>query len=145
MSFFFSVFSSLKYDHYYCTEFFNNSSTSLLFTRFQSLVPSNKILNYFVLVKSLIAVILFYFKFHCFGFIFILLFLSGDILLNPGPVSLNNWNASSPLDEYKPFSSLTAPNLRIATLNSKSVLNKSAIINNHILENKIDFLCIAET
>ena len=39
----------------------------------------------------------------------------------------------------------TAPNLRIATLNSRSVLNKSAIIDNHILENKIDILCITET
>ena len=39
----------------------------------------------------------------------------------------------------------TAPNLRIVTLNSRSALNKSAIINNHMLENKIDILCITET
>ena len=37
------------------------------------------------------------------------------------------------------------PNLRIATLISRSVLNKPAIINNHILENKVDILCITET
>ena len=37
------------------------------------------------------------------------------------------------------------PNLRIATLISRSVLNKPAIINNHILENKIDILCTTET
>ena len=46
---------------------------------------------------------------------------------------------------YEPFSSPTAPNLRIATLNSRSVLNKSAIINKHTLENKTDILCIMET
>ena len=46
---------------------------------------------------------------------------------------------------YEPFSSPTAPNLRIATLNPRSVQNKSAIINNHILENKIDILCITES
>ena len=33
----------------------------------------------------------------------------------------------------------------MATLNSRSVVNKSAVINNHILENKIDILCITET
>ena len=31
------------------------------------------------------------------------------------------------------------------TLNSRSVVNKSAVINYHILENKIDILCITET
>ena len=46
---------------------------------------------------------------------------------------------------YEPFLSSTAPKLRISTLQSRSVLNKSAIINNHILENKIDILCITET
>ena len=79
----------------------------------------------------------------CF-YIFILLFLSGDIQLNRGLISLNQY-VSSPLDVYEPFSTPTAPKLRIATLNSRSVLNKSAIINNHILENKIDILCITET
>ena len=78
-------------------------------------------------------------------FIFILLFLSGDIQLNPCPVSLNNQYVSFSLDVYEPYPSPTAPNLRIATLNSRSVLNKSAIINNHILETKIDILCITET
>ena len=72
------------------------------------------------------------------------MFLSGDIQLNPGPISLNQY-VSSPLDVYEPFSTPTASNLRIASLNSRSVLNKSAIINNHILENKIDILCIIET
>ena len=33
----------------------------------------------------------------------------------------------------------------MTTLNSRSVVNKSAVINNHILENKIDILCITET
>ena len=54
-------------------------------------------------------------------FIFILLFFSGDIQLNTGPVSLNNQYVYSPLDVYKPFSSPIAFNLRIATLYSKSV------------------------
>ena len=119
----------------------------------------------------MITIVLHYFKFHCFGFwnantpyyllphniivcpivsrkcffIFILLFLSGDIQLNPGPVSLNNQYVSFPLDVYEPFSHPTAPNLCITTLNSRSELNKSAIINNHILENKIDTSCITET
>ena len=140
--------SSLKYDLSYCTEFCNNSSTSLLFTNFQSLIPSTKILNYFVSQSNLeITVVLHYFKFYCFGFqnsntpyyllslniivlpivsrkysfIFIFLFFSGDIQLNPDPVSLNNQYVSSPLDVYEPFSSPTAPNLCIATLNSRSV------------------------
>ena len=80
-----------------------------------------------------------------FFFYFILLFLCGDIQLNPGPVSLNNQNVLSPLDVYEPLTFPTAPNLRIATLNSISVLNKSATINNHTLENNIDILCITET
>ena len=46
---------------------------------------------------------------------------------------------------FKPFSSPTAPNLLIATLNSGSVSNKSAIINNHILKKKIYIVCIMET
>ena len=73
---------------------------------------------------------------------FLLLFLSGDIQLNPGPVSLKSQYVSSPLDVYEPFLSPTVPKLRLATLNSRSVVNKSAVINNHILENKIDILCI---
>ena len=158
--------SSSKYDHYYFTEFRNNSSTSL------SLVPSTKILNYFVPQSNFeVSVVLHYFKFHCFGlrnsntpyyllshniivrpivsrkcfFSFILLFLSGDNQLNAGPVSSNNQCVSSPLDVYEPFSSLTASNLRIATLNSRSMLIKSVIINKHKLESKIDILYITET
>ena len=46
---------------------------------------------------------------------------------------------------YEPFSSPSAPNLRIVTLNFRSALNKSTVINIHILENKIDILCIIET
>ena len=46
---------------------------------------------------------------------------------------------------YERFLSPTVPKLRMATLNSRSVVNKSAVINNHILENKIDILCITET
>ena len=71
---------------------------------------------------------------------FLLLFLSGDIQLNPGPVSLKSLYVSSPLDVYKPFLSPTVPKLCMATLNSRSVVNKSAVINNHILENKIHFM-----
>ena len=67
-----------------------------------------------------------------------------DIQLNPGPVSLNIRYVFFQLDAYELFSSPTAPNLHIATLNSGSMLNKSAIINNYILENKIDILCITK-
>ena len=94
----------------------------------------------FCLIASLYALL---HLVKCF-YIFIILFLSGDIQLNPGPISLNHY-FSSPFDVYEPFSTPNAPKLRIATLNSRSVLNKSAIINNHILENKIDILCITET
>ena len=77
---------------------------------------------------------------------FLLQFLSGDIQLNPGPVSLKrHLYFSSTLDVYEPFLSPTVPKLRMATLNSRSIVNKSAVINNHILENKIDILCITET
>ena len=75
---------------------------------------------------------------------FLLLFLSNDIQLNPGPVSLKSHYVSSPLGEYEPFLSHTVPKLRMAMLNSRSVVNKSTVINNHILENKIDILCITE-
>ena len=46
--------SSSKYDHYYFTEFRNNSSTSL------SLVPSTKILNYFVSHNQILRYQLYY-------------------------------------------------------------------------------------
>ena len=76
---------------------------------------------------------------------FLLLILSGDIQLNPGPVSLKSQYVSSHLDVYEPFLSPTVPKLRMATLNTRSDVNKSAVINNHILENKIEILCITET
>ena len=76
---------------------------------------------------------------------FLLLFLSGDIQLNPGPVSLKSQNVSSPLDVYESFLSATVPKLRMAILNSRSIVNKSAVLNNHLFENKIDILCITET
>ena len=101
--------------------FCDNSSTLLLFTHFQSLVSSSKILYYFVTLSNFeIKVVLYYFKFQCFGFwnsntpyylrshniivrpivsrkcfyIFILLFLSGDIQLYPSPISLNQYVSS---------------------------------------------------
>ena len=80
----------------------------------------------------------------CFA-MFSLLFLSGDIQLNPGPVLLKSQYVSSPLDVYEPFLSLTVPKLSLTTLNSWFVVNKSAVINNHIAENKIDILSITET
>ena len=46
---------------------------------------------------------------------------------------------------YEPFLSPTVPKLRMATFNSRSVVHKSAVSNNHILENKIDISCIKET
>ena len=97
---------------------------------------------YYLLSHNIIARPILFRK--CF-FICILLFLSGEIQLNSGTVSLNNQYASSPLDVYEPVLSPITPNLRIATLNSRSVLNKPAIINSHILENKIDILYITET
>ena len=67
------------------------------------------------------------------------------MLYYPGPVSLKSQCVSSPLGVYEPFQSPTVPKLRLATLNSRSVVNKLAVINNYILENKIDTLCITET
>ena len=75
----------------------------------------------------------------------LLLFLSGDIQLNSGLVLLKIQYVSSPLDVYEPFLSLTVPKLRMVTLNFRSVVSKSAVINNHILENKTDILCITKT
>ncbi len=71
--------------------------------------------------------------------------LSGDIQLSPGPVLLKSQYVSSLLDVYGPFPSPTVPKLCMATLNFQSVVNKSAVINNHILENKKNILCITET
>ena len=52
---------------------------------------------------------------------------------------------TSPLDVYEPFSSSTLPKLRIATLNARSVCNKSAVISDHILSDKLDIICLAGT
>ena len=46
---------------------------------------------------------------------FLLLFLSGDIQINPGPVSLKSQYVSSLLDVYELFLSPTVPKLRMAT------------------------------
>ena len=121
--------SCSKYDQFYYTEFCDNLSTSILFKHIQSLVPSSKIIYYFVTQSNFeITVVLHYFEFQCFGlrnsntpyyllshniivrpivsrkcfYIFFLLFLSGDIQLNPGPISLNQY-VSSPFDVYEPF------------------------------------------
>ena len=52
---------------------------------------------------------------------------------------------TSPLDDYESFSSPTLSKLRIATLNARSVCNKSAGISDHILSNKFDIICLTET
>ena len=52
-------------------------------------------------------------------FLIFLLFLCKDIQPNPGPMSVSSHNFTSPLDVYEPFSSLTLPKLRIATLNAR--------------------------
>ena len=151
--------SSLNSDKCYCIELISHSSVSLSLTYFQVSQPI-KIINYFVTQSKFIAITALHcFKFHSFYFrnqntpyyllnrniivrpilsrkcfvMFLLLFLSGDIQLNPGPVSLKSQYVSSPLDVYEPFLSPTVPKLRLATLNSRSVVNKSAVINNHIL------------
>ena len=162
--------SGLNSDKCYCTELISHSSVSLSLTYFQSSQPI-KIINYFVTQSKFIAITALYcFKFHSFYFrnqnapyyllnrnifvrpilsrkcfVLFLLIFSGDIQLNPGPVSLKSQYVSSPLDVYEPFLSPTVPKLRLATLNSRSVVNKSAVINNHILENKINILCNTET
>ena len=78
-------------------------------------------------------------------FLIFLLFLCGDIQPNLGPISVSSHNFTSPLDAYEPFSSPTLPKLRIATLNARSVCNKSAVISDHILSNKFDIICLTET
>ena len=60
-------------------------------------------------------------------------------------MSVSSYNSISPLDVYEPFSSPALPKLRIATLNARSVCNKSAVISDHILHNKLDILCLTET
>ena len=54
-------------------------------------------------------------------------------------------NFTSPLDVYEPFSSPTLPKLRIATLNARSVCNKSAVISDHKLSDKLNIICLTET
>ena len=71
--------------------------------------------------------------------IYFLLFFSGNVQPNPGPVSLHKFNNISPLDVYEPFSvSPSLPKLRLAMLNARSLCNKSAVIYNHIAENNLD-------
>ena len=73
------------------------------------------------------------------------LFLCGDIQPNPGSMSVSSRNFASPLDVYEPFSSPALPKLHIATLNARSVCNKSAVISDNILSNKLDIICLTET
>ena len=163
--------SSLNSDECYCSELISHSSVSLSLKYFQFSQPI-KIINYFVTQSKFIAITTLHcFKFHSFYFrnqntsyyllnrniivrpilcrkcfvMFLLLFLSGDVQLNLGIVPLKSQYASSPLYVYEPFLSPTVPKLRMATFNSRSVVNKSAVGNNHILENKIDSSCIKET
>ena len=77
-------------------------------------------------------------------FLILLLFLSGDIQPNHGPMSVSSHNFTPPLDVYEPFLLPTLPTLRIATLNARSVNNKSAVIFDHILYNKFDIICLTE-
>ena len=79
---------------------------------------------------------------YCLAF---LLLLSGDIQFNPGPASFMNVKGTSPLDVYEPFSSPSYAKLYVATFNARSISNKSAVICDHIIENKLDALCISET
>jgi exonuclease III len=60
-------------------------------------------------------------------------------------MSVSSHIFASLLDVYEPFSSPTLPKLRIATLNARSLCNKSAVISDHILHNKLDILCVTET
>ena len=77
-------------------------------------------------------------------FLIFLLFQSGDIQPNPGPILVNSRNFTSPLDVYEPFSRSTLPKLHIATLNARTVCTKSAVISDHILSNKLDIICLTE-
>ena len=70
--------------------------------------------------------------------------LCGDILPNPGSMLVSSHNFTSLSDVYEPFSSLTLHKLNIATLNTRSVCNKSAVICDHILHNKIDSICLTD-
>ena len=60
-------------------------------------------------------------------------------------MSVSIHNFTSPFDIYEPFSSTALPKLRMATLNARSVCNKSSVISDHILHNKIDIFCLIET
>ena len=64
---------------------------------------------------------------------------------NYGPMSMSSHNFTSPLNVYKLFSSPTLPKSCSATLNVRSVCNKSAAISDHILHNKLDIICLTET
>ena len=81
------------------------------------------LLNRIVIVRPILSC-------KCFV-MFLLLFLLGNIQLNSDPVSLKSQYVASPLDVYESFLSPTVPELRLATLNSRSVVKKSAAINNH--------------
>ena len=60
--------------------------------------------------------------------IYLLLFLSGNVHPNPGPIPLHKFNNISPLDVYESFSVSSLPKSRIAMLNACSACNKSAAI-----------------
>ena len=156
----------------YCAVFADLSSSSLLSLNVQFTVSSSQplLFNYlnsrtsFKLTFLLHSVKLRSFSFHeskspynfllpkinfhsvvsrkC--FLIFLLFLCENIQPNPGSMLVNSHNFTSPLNIYEPFSSPTLPKLRIATLNVRSVCNKSAVISDHILSNKLDIICLIE-
>ena len=76
---------------------------------------------------------------------FVFLLLSGHIQFNPGPAPFINVNATSSLCVYEPFSSPSYAKLRVATLSARSIYNKSAVICDHIMKNKLDVFSISET
>ena len=50
-----------------------------------------------------------------------------------------------PIDIYEPFPSPSYNKLCIATLNTRSILNKSAVIYDNTVDNKLNALCVSET
>ena len=60
-------------------------------------------------------------------------------------MSISSRNFTFSLDVYELFSSSILHKLRIATLNARSVCNKSAVISDYILSHKINIICLTET
>ena len=77
-------------------------------------------------------------------YFFSFLAISNLTLIVLHSIFFNNFISTSPFDVYESFESSLCVNLRIASINTRPISNKSVGICDHIVDNKLDILCASE-